>query len=482
MTDFIEKSKTFDDIYSETDTAASLTIGSGEKSGRVSVSSPGDSIFPKGPGKPGLPDKGTEEPGLETIVLDGKTANITLGGGVPGKPASGAVGSINIKNRIGEDVVVVDGKEASLTLGSGNRPGKLAVISQSPFTDSHGQSKGAFGSLYYDGTKGTLIVGDLQMGIPGSVVVGTTGTNQSILLNGQSANISLGGGSGVGNGSINVKNRNDLDTIVLDGKDSTLTLSGYDGYSEGQDTIVLNGVSGDITAGGVGASGTVKVTNSKGEETGKMEGSNGRLDLGGNNTTGATGIISLKNSSGEEIIALDARSGNVLLGGAGASGDIFIKNENDIDTIRINGATGDIEFLNADFAEDFDVCEENIDIAKPGSVMILDENGKLALCHSEYDSKVVGIIAGAGSFKSGIVMDKNGHKNRLPIAMMGKVYCLADAETSPIQVGDMLTTSQKTGHAMKVSDIGKAFGTVIGKALSGLSQGTGLIPVLVNLQ
>ena len=481
MTDLIEKSKTFDDIYSETDASASLTIGSSEKSGRISVSSPVDPIFPKTTRKPGLPDKDTEEPGLETIVLDGKTANITLGGGVPGKPASGAVGNINIKNRVGEDVVVVDGKEASLTLGSGSRPGKLAVISQSPFTDAHGQSKGAFGSLYYDGADGTLIVGDLQMGVPGNIVVGTTGTNQSILLNGQSANISLGGGSGVGNGSINVKNRNDLDTIVLDGKDSTLTLSGYDGYSEGQDTVVLNGVSGDITAGGVGASGTVKVTNNKGEETGKMEG-NGRLDLGGNNTTGATGIISLKNSSGEEIIGLNAQSGNIILGGPGAGGDITIKNSNDIETIKINGTTGDIEFLNADFAEDFDVCEESIDTVKPGAVMILDENGKLAPCHSAYDSKVVGIIAGAGSFKSGIVMDKNGHKNRLPIAMMGKVYCLADAESSPIQVGDMLTTSQKTGHAMKVSDIGKAFGTVIGKALSGLSQGTGLIPVLVNLQ
>ncbi len=481
MTDITEKLTAFDDIYAETNTTASLTIGKGKKSGRIAISSTADPILPKAPGKPGTPDNNTKEPTLETIVLDGKTANITLGGGVDGKPANGVVGSMNIKNRMGEDTIVADGKEASLTVGSVNKPGKLAVISKSPLTDSQGQSLGSFGSLYYDGTQGTLIIGDLQMGVPGSIAVGTTGSSQSILLNGQNADITLGGGSGVGNGSIHVKNKNTLDTIVLNGKDCTLKLSGFEGYSEGQETIVLDGTSGDITAGGVGASGSVKVTNSKGEETGKMDG-NGRLDLGGENTTGATGVISLKDSSGEEIISLNAQSGNFSLGGPGASGDIFIKNENDIDTIRINGTTGDIEFMNADFAEDFDVCEESMDTVQPGAVMILDEQGELVPCQSEYDPKVVGVIAGAGAYKSGIVMDKNGRKNRRPIAMMGKVYCMVNAEEAPIQVGDMLTTSRKSGHAMKVSDIGKAFGTVIGKALSGLAQGTGMIPVLVNLQ
>ena len=65
---------------------------------------------------------------------------------------------------------------------------------------------------------------------------------------------------------------------------------------------------------------------------------------------------------------------------------------------------------------------------------------------------------------------------------MGKVYCKADAQTSSIQIGDLLTTSSTPGHAMKASYPIKAFGTVIGKALKPLKGGKGLIPVLVALQ
>jgi len=51
-----------------------------------------------------------------------------------------------------------------------------------------------------------------------------------------------------------------------------------------------------------------------------------------------------------------------------------------------------------------------------------------------------------------------------------------------IEVGDLLTTSDTLGHAMKASDTGKAFGVIVGKALGSLSEGRGLIPILVTLQ
>ena len=51
-----------------------------------------------------------------------------------------------------------------------------------------------------------------------------------------------------------------------------------------------------------------------------------------------------------------------------------------------------------------------------------------------------------------------------------------------IQPGDMLTTSGTPGHAMKAIDRERAFGAVIGKAMTGLSEGKGLVLVLVNLQ
>ena len=70
----------------------------------------------------------------------------------------------------------------------------------------------------------------------------------------------------------------------------------------------------------------------------------------------------------------------------------------------------------------------------------------------------------------------------MPIALVGKVYCKADASHSSIDVGDLLTTSPAPGYAMKALDRVEAFGAVIGKALRPLKSGQGLIPILIALQ
>lgn len=143
--------------------------------------------------------------------------------------------------------------------------------------------------------------------------------------------------------------------------------------------------------------------------------------------------------------------------------------------------TKDIFLTNADCAEDFDLSQTAI--AEPGTVMVLNQQGELQESKEAYDKKVAGIVSGAGSYKPAIVLDKReSGNNRIPIALVGKVYCKVDAGYSPIEVGDLLTTSATPGHAMKVLDPAKAFGSVIGKALGSFSQGTGLIPVLVALQ
>jgi hypothetical protein len=65
---------------------------------------------------------------------------------------------------------------------------------------------------------------------------------------------------------------------------------------------------------------------------------------------------------------------------------------------------------------------------------------------------------------------------------MGKVFCKIDAHCAPIQVGDLLTTSDVQGHAMKATEPGRAFGAVIGKALRSKRDGKGMIPILIALQ
>ena len=68
------------------------------------------------------------------------------------------------------------------------------------------------------------------------------------------------------------------------------------------------------------------------------------------------------------------------------------------------------------------------------------------------------------------------------VAIAGRVYCKAEALTRPIEPGDLLTTSAVAGYAMKAADESRSHGAVIGKAMTGLKKGKGLVLVLVNLQ
>ncbi|MGA8658222.1 MAG: hypothetical protein WB586_18930 [Chthoniobacterales bacterium] len=141
----------------------------------------------------------------------------------------------------------------------------------------------------------------------------------------------------------------------------------------------------------------------------------------------------------------------------------------------------DVVLTGGDCAEDFDVA--GTEPIEPGSVMVLNEEGLLVESGKAYDNRVAGVISGAGEYKPGIVLDKKQvSANRLPVALVGKVCCKADARFGSIGVGDLLTTSPSPGHAMKVNDPLKAFGAVIGKALRPLESGQGMIPILIALQ
>jgi hypothetical protein len=52
----------------------------------------------------------------------------------------------------------------------------------------------------------------------------------------------------------------------------------------------------------------------------------------------------------------------------------------------------------------------------------------------------------------------------------------------PIEIGDLLTTAETPGHAMRVGDLLKAFGAVISKALAPLRHGRDMIAILVALE
>jgi hypothetical protein len=60
-------------------------------------------------------------------------------------------------------------------------------------------------------------------------------------------------------------------------------------------------------------------------------------------------------------------------------------------------------------------------------------------------------------------------------------WCKVDATAGPIEVGDLLTTSNTPGHAQKLKGGGRP-GVVIAKALAAVERGRGIIPVLVSHQ
>ncbi len=141
---------------------------------------------------------------------------------------------------------------------------------------------------------------------------------------------------------------------------------------------------------------------------------------------------------------------------------------------------GDILLTSADCAEQFDIVGEAI--VEPGSVVVIDCEGALRQSSEPYDTKVAGVISGAGTYRPGIILDKQpSSSGRLSVSLIGKVFCKVDGQFGSIAVGDLLTTSPTAGHAMKASDSQRAFGAVLGKALKPWKDGRGLIPILVTL-
>jgi hypothetical protein len=135
-----------------------------------------------------------------------------------------------------------------------------------------------------------------------------------------------------------------------------------------------------------------------------------------------------------------------------------------------------------DLAEPFQMSEEEI---PKGSVVVIDDKnpGRLKRSTQAYDTRVAGIVSGANGVKTGIALKQEGTLDQGEnVALSGRVYVKADANFGAIKPGDLLTTSATPGHAMKASDPARAQGAILGKAMSALPDGTGMVLVLVTLQ
>lgn len=333
-------------------------------------------------------------------------------------------GIVNVTNGAEQIIVSISGNSGNLTAGGHGQDGDLVL------KDSTG-----IGRVYIDGQTGKIEIKNAE----GQVIV-TLGAN---------GNLYLGGGGT--DGDLVLRDNDGHDCVLLGAGEKNLVIKQPDGAS-----IIELGRNGNLEAGG------------------------GGLD----------GDIVLRDGSSNQRIHLDAGGGNIWVGGNGADGDIVLFPQSAANTedtanatIHLDGNAGDIILKNADCAEEFDVASAFVSEAEPGTVMIVDNTGKLRPASQAYDKRVAGIVSGGGKYRPGIILDRQHDiDNRRPLALMGKVYCKVDADFGGIEVGDLLTTSPTAGHAMKVSRPEQAFGTVIGKALGALAAGRGMVPVLVALQ
>jgi len=131
-------------------------------------------------------------------------------------------------------------------------------------------------------------------------------------------------------------------------------------------------------------------------------------------------------------------------------------------------------------AEDFAEMLPAVEGLEPGDVLVIGSDGKLARSTQSYQPTVVGVYSTQPGFVGGqpVEGELEGH---VPLAVVGVVPVKASAENGPIRPGDLLVASSIPGHAMKASP-NPPVGTVIGKALEGLEENTGIIRMLVILQ
>ena len=120
-----------------------------------------------------------------------------------------------------------------------------------------------------------------------------------------------------------------------------------------------------------------------------------------------------------------------------------------------------------------------------GTVVVLDstKSNNVVASHQAYDTHVAGVITA----QPGLTLGESGD-GRVLVATTGRVKVKVSAANGPIQICDLLVTSDVQGMAVK--SIPVEFGgvrlhrpgTLIGKALEPLASGTGEILVLLSLQ
>lgn len=321
-----------------------------------------------------------------------------------------------------------------------------------------GENTGGLLTLYAaDGGLGAILYGNEGQGSGALSLRNTNGSSRFRAYGGPSNGyLQLYNDAGLLSMYLYNYNGNDGTVSVRNGAGGeTVYLWGRDSFGNGDGQIGLKKASGTETItiqAGEGAGGAqVLMRNAAGTQT---------IQLDSDASGAACGYMSLYQSNGVANIILDAKSGTVR-------GSV----------VEITGG--------ADLSEKFDIV--GTVEAQPGMVVCIDpaNPGRLISSQRAYDRTVAGVVSGAGGVAPGMLMGQSGTlaHGKHPVALSGRVYCMVDADAGgAVTPGDLITTSDTPGHGMKVGEVTRSHGATIGKAMTGLKSGRGLVLVLVALQ
>jgi hypothetical protein len=381
-------------------------------------------------------------------------------------------GTVEVQDGSGNTTVLMDGARGMLNVGGGGQDGGIHI------NDAAG-----VGRIFLD-AEGNITTRDAAA----ASIVTLTGDGQIYIrrmlgpdyfevLRFLSPQASLALGGERTSGSLALRSSEGDDAVVLDGREGDLAVR-HDADGTLRDVLTFEGATATLRIGSEDAAGDIVVRDSAGQDAVWVDGNRAAVFVG---VEGNEGDVIVRDGEGRQVIHLGGDKAVVDVGTEGNEGDVRVFDADGDLRIHLDGASGNVNLLGADCAEDFTVRDAAA--IEPGSVLVIDDTGGLCESSSAYDRRVAGVVSGGGSFAPGIVLDKQrGLADRRPVALLGKVYCKVDAEPGAIAIGDLLTTAATPGHAMKARDPERAFGAVIGKALAPLANGRGLIPILVALQ
>jgi hypothetical protein len=284
-------------------------------------------------------------------------------------------------------------------------------------------------------------------------------------LSGDLALIQSGLGGGIGmllkkdTGRVGVGTSNPLGRIHAESSNETAVIGRHTGswvgvYGESQSHA---GVWGNSTNGIAVVGTSTNTWGVSGENT-----TYGTIGILGSSTDGVVGIVN-------SVSQLAGRFENTAAGGTALWANGLAK----VKTLQILGG--------ADIVERFETGDQEL---APGTVVVIDalHAGELRASVQAYDHRVAGVVSGAGGIAPGLQLGQEGVMDgETPVAMSGRVYVRCTTTNGGIRPGDLLTTSEDEGLAMRATDPERSHGAVIGKAMSSLDAGTGLVLVLVNL-